>query len=38
MDLDIWGNDSDEKEMSFNGKNSTIMHLKEKNIQQKNTS
>ena len=27
MDLDSWGNYSDE-EMNFNGKNSSIMHLK----------
>lgn len=34
MSLDNWGNDLDEKEMSFNEKSRTIMHLK--NTQQKN--
>lgn len=33
MDLDSWGNYSDEEKMSFNGKSSMIMHLKKKNIQ-----
>lgn len=36
MDLDSLGNYSDE-EMSFNGKNSSIMHLKRKNTYQRNT-
>lgn len=35
MDRDSWGNDSDEKEMSVNKKNSKIMDLKENQTQHK---